>query len=60
MKYKFICPKCKTEKEIEMRISEYKRDGYYCECGTELKRDISDVCSNFKVNVTGFCGKCGS
>ena len=60
MIYKFICPKCNTEKEIEMRMSEYTSKGHICDCGEELKRDVSDICSSFKVNVTGFCGKCGA
>jgi predicted nucleic acid-binding Zn ribbon protein len=60
MIYKFICPKCGTAKEIEMKISEYTSKGHTCECGAELKRDVSDMSTNFQVNLTGFCGKCGS
>ena len=61
MNYKFICPECKTAKEIEMKISEYTSKGHYCECGNELVRDISDICATFDTSkITGFCGKCGN
>lgn len=58
MNYKFICPECKTTKEIEMKMSEYTDKGHYCDCGSELVRDISDICSNFDTSkINGFFGK---
>lgn len=61
MTYKFICPKCGKQKEIDMRISEYTSKGHYCDCGEELKRDVKDICSRFDTSkVTDFCGKCGN
>ena len=58
MNDKFICPECKTVKEIEMKISEYTDKGHYCDCGNELVRDISDICSNFDTSkISGFFGK---
>lgn len=59
MIYKFICPKCNKEKEVEMRISEYTNKGHYCECGEELVRDIRDIGTTFDTShISGFCGKC--
>ena len=61
MNYKFICPKCETTKEIEMKMSEYTDKGHYCDCGSELVRDITDICTSFDTSkITGFCGKCGN
>ena len=41
-----------------MRISEYTDKGHYCDCGNELVRDISDICSNFDTSkISGFFGK---
>lgn len=58
MNYKFKCLKCETTKEIEMRMSEYTDKGHYCNCGNELVRDISDICSNFDTSkISGFFGK---
>lgn len=61
MNYKFKCLKCETTKKIEMRISEYTDKGHYCECGSELIRDVTDICTSFDTSkISGFCGKCGS
>lgn len=56
MVYKFICPNCNKSKEITIPISEYTPNGHYCECGTELKRDVSDFCVSSKRNIDGFFG----
>ena len=56
MDYKFICPKCGKEKTITMRISEYKSNGHFCDCGEELKRDVKDFCTSSSRNVEGFFG----
>ena len=37
-----------------MRMSEYHADGHLCECGAELVRDLSDICTNYQINCTGF------
>jgi predicted nucleic acid-binding Zn ribbon protein len=61
MDYKFICPKCGKQKEIQMKISEYTNKGHYCECGEELKRCVKDLGTTFDTSkISGFCGKCGS
>lgn len=56
MDYKFICPNCGKEKVVTMPISEYKADGHYCDCGTELKRDVKDFCTSSPRNIDGFFG----
>lgn len=53
MIYKFICPSCGCEKEIEMPMSEYKSDGHMCECGAEMIRDPKDFCKTYHVNCCG-------
>lgn len=55
--YKFICPECNKEKEINMKISEYKSDGHICECGGQLKRSMKDTAKDYVVHTTGFYGK---
>lgn len=58
MNYKFKCPKCETTKEIEMKMSEYTDKGHYCDCGSELIKDITDICTSFDTsNISGFFGK---
>ena len=57
MTYKFICPECGKKYDIEMRISEYRKDGHICECGKELVRDPAGFSCNFVVKCDGFCGK---
>lgn len=43
MTYKFICPECKTEHSVDMKISEYTSEGHNCEkCGHELERSVTD------------------
>lgn len=56
MFYKFICPKCGEHVELQIPISQYKSDGHFCKCGTELQRDPSDFCTNSKRNIDGFFG----
>lgn len=53
MIYKFICPSCGREKEIEIPISEYKSEGHLCECGVEMIRDPKDFCNTYHVNCFG-------
>lgn len=54
MNYLFRCPSCGKQTEIQMRMSEYHADGHLCECGAELVRDLSDICTNYQINCTGF------
>lgn len=54
MTYKFKCPSCGKQTEIQMRMSEYRSDGHMCECGVELVRDVSDMCTTYSLNCTGF------
>lgn len=43
MIYKFFCPKCGENHNIEMKISEYHSDNHMCKnCGTELQRNVRD------------------
>lgn len=56
MLYKFICPKCNKKVEISMPISEYKAEGHFCDCGSELHRDVNDFCISSQRNVEGFFG----
>lgn len=59
MRYKFICPKCGKQKEIDMKMSEYTNMGHYCDCGKQLIRDVTDIGCNFDTSkISGFCGKC--
>lgn len=57
MTYKFICPKCGKNVEVNMRISEYHSDGHKCDCGAELERDMQDTARDYVCNTTGFYGK---
>lgn len=57
MNYKFICPKCGANKEIQMPISEYTAEGHICECGAELKRDPQSFCCSYEAKCDGFYGK---
>ncbi len=54
MNYLFRCPSCGKQTKIHMRMSEYSADGHLCECGAELVRDLSDICTNYQINCTGF------
>lgn len=56
MDYKFICSQCGKKVSISMPISEYQPNGHYCECGSELKRDVKDFCIASQRNVEGFFG----
>ena len=55
--YKFICPICGNEEEIQMPISEYTAKGHFCsKCDNELQRDVTDFCTSSKRNIPGFFG----
>lgn len=56
MIYIFVCPSCGKRHEVQMLVSEYHANGHYCDCGTELKRDIKDFCTISQRNVEGFYG----
>ena len=54
MIYHFICPKCGSKYELQIRISEYKSTGHFCECGEELVRDPKDFCTSYSAKFSGF------
>lgn len=56
MYYSFKCPNCGNKERIWMKMSEMHNDGHMCgKCGTELKREISDmVCGMSKDNTGDF------
>jgi len=54
MIYRFLCPKCGAVKEISIRISEYRADGHFCECGAEMIRDPKDFCTSYSASFDGF------
>ena len=60
MFYPFICPKCKHEQSISMKITEYVATGHKCEkCNTEMKRDPKSLCCGMSIDTTGdFYRKC--
>ena len=57
MTYKFVCPKCSKEKDVQMPMTEYTAKGHICECGTELVRNPKTFCCAYQVNCDGFYGK---
>lgn len=52
MNYPFYCPNCGATKIISMPIKEAHNDGHYCECGTELKREISSMVCGISIDRT--------
>lgn len=61
MRYKFKCPKCNKEHEINMPISQYTSEGHFCEeCQTELVRDVSDYAGDAVWKCDGACGVVGN
>lgn len=53
MYYPFECPKCGTKHEISMPMSEYTSSGHYCECGTEMVREVKSLVCSASINKCG-------
>lgn len=53
MNYPFECPKCGLKREIPMSMKEYRSDGHYCECGTEMVREVKSLICGMSIDRTG-------
>lgn len=53
MNYPFVCPNCGTNKNIEMSMKEYHSDGHFCECGTEMVREVKSLICGASINKCG-------
>ena len=52
MNYPFECPRCGLKREISMPMSEYTNSGHYCECGTEMVREIKSLVCGMSIDHT--------
>ena len=53
MDYPFVCPNCKNEEIISMRITEYVGTGHKCkQCGEELQREVSSLVCGLSIDKT--------
>lgn len=53
MHYPFECPNCGKSKLIDMPMKDYHSDGHYCECGTEMVREVKSLVCGCSLDKTG-------
>lgn len=52
MNYPFECPKCGLKRKISMPMSQYTSEGHYCECGTEMVREVKSLICGMSIDKT--------